>query len=124
MSREFFTRYFSDDAVKSPESLLKAVRRFQAEAMRIFSTFGEAYRSLNEDGQLALHLEPLANRSLDRYRNRRPWDAIETIPEERLADLGYISAARARQEAEERQDLAEFLLDLAGKIDSRGEDSS
>jgi hypothetical protein len=72
MSREFFTRYFSDDAVKSPESLLKAVRRFQAEAMRIFSTFGEAYRSLSEVGRLGLHLEPLANRCLDRYRNRRP----------------------------------------------------
>jgi transcriptional regulator with XRE-family HTH domain len=120
MSREFFTRYFSDDAVKSPESLLKSVRRFQAEAIRIFSTFGEAYRSLNEDGRLGFYLEPLASRSLDWYRNRRPWDVIETIPEERLPDLGYISAARARQEAEERRELADFLLDLADKIESEG----
>jgi transcriptional regulator with XRE-family HTH domain len=120
MSREFFTRYFSDDAVKSLESLLKSVRRFQAEAIRIFSTFGEAYRGLNEDGRLDLYLEPLASRSLDQYRNRRPWDAIETIPEDRLPDLGYISAARARQEAEERRELSDFLLDLASKIESEG----
>ena len=54
-----------------PESLLKSVRRFQAEAIRVFSTFSEAYRRLNEKGRLDSCLEPLAPKSLDRYRNRQ-----------------------------------------------------
>src|SRR5436190_1605530 len=109
MTEEFFGRYFSEDATKSPGSLAKAVRKFQTEAIRLFSTFGEAYGKLNEPGGLARHLEPLKQRSLDQYRNRRPWDVVEIIPQERLADLGYISAALARQESDERSVLADFL---------------
>lgn len=120
MSHEFFTKYFSDDAIKSPESFMRAVRRFQSDAIRIFSTFSEAYRSLNMEGRLSLHLEPLAPHSLDRYRNRRVWDAVEIIPEDRLPDLGYISAGRARQEAEERRELSDALVQLATKVETEG----
>lgn len=120
MSEAFFGRYFSDDAAKSPASLALAVRRFQAEAIRLFSTFGEAYDKLNEADRLEHHLGPLKPRSLDQYRNRRPWDLIEVIPQDRLADLGYISAARARQESDERRLLVEFLDELASKVDGEG----
>jgi transcriptional regulator with XRE-family HTH domain len=118
MTEEFFSRYFSEDATKSPASLAKAVRKFQAEAIRLFSTFGEAYDRLNEPGRLVKHLEPLKHRTLDHYRNRRPWDVIETISQERLPDLGYISAARARQESGERTMVSEFLKALADKVDT------
>lgn len=120
MSKPFFDRYFSEDATKSPKSLFTAVRRFQSEAIRVFSTFGEAYLRLNEQGKLIDYLEPLKLRSLDHYRNRRPWDVIEVIPRDRLSDLGYISAARARQESDERQLLAEFLSELATKVQADG----
>jgi hypothetical protein len=45
---------------------------------------------------------------------------VETISDERLADLGYISAARVQKEQEERIYLAEFLEELALKIASQG----
>lgn len=120
MTEEFFGRYFSEEATKSPSSLARAVRAFQTEAIRLFSTFGEAYERLNESGGLTRYLSPLAARSLDQYRNRRPWDVIEVIPRERLADLGYISAAKARQESDERRLLSEFLSELADQIDTKG----
>jgi transcriptional regulator with XRE-family HTH domain len=120
MSEQFFTRYFNEDATKSTASLLLAVQRFQTEAIRLFSTFGEAYGRLNEPGALDEHLLPLAVRRIDSYRNRRAWDAVEVIPADRLSDLGYISAARARQESEERQMLADFLVELADKISKDG----
>lgn len=120
MTEGFFLRYFSEDATKSPASLARGVRRFQAEAIRLFSTFGEAYQRLNEPNGLARHLVALSTRTLDSYRNRRPWDIIEVIPQERLPDLGYISAARARQESEERRLLADFLNELAEKVRAEG----
>jgi hypothetical protein len=120
MTEEFFNRYFSEDATKSPQSLAGAVRRFQTEAIRLFSTFGEAYERLNEPSRLMNHLAPLLHHSLDQYRNRRPWDAIEVIPKERLSDLGYISAARARQESDERRMLADFLNELADRVQVQG----
>jgi len=120
MSEAFFAKYFNEDATKSPASFMQSVQRFQAVAIRLFSTFAEAYSRLNEPNQLETHLRPLELRKIDAYRNRRPWDIIETISAERLPDLGYISAARARQESEERQLLAEFLEELATKIDQQG----
>jgi hypothetical protein len=80
----------------------------------------EAYERLNEPGRLISHLTPLLHHNLDQYRNRRSWDAIEVIPKERLSDLGYISAARARQESDERRLLADFLNELAGKVHLHG----
>lgn len=120
MSTEFFARYFSEDATKSTSSLMQAVRRFQAEAMRLYSTIGEAYFRLNQNGKLQAQLQPLQPRSLDSYRNRRSWDCIEAIPEQRLPDLGYISATRARQETDERRVLADFLIELAKDIEAEG----
>lgn len=120
MSEAFFNHYFNEDATKSAAALMKAVQRFQAEAIRLYSTFGEAYLRLNEPGRLAEHLAPLKTNNLDRYRNRRPWDVIETIPGSRLPDLGYISAARARQESDERKVLSDFLGELADQVADHG----
>ena len=86
----------------------------------LLNAIGEAYDRLNEPGRLMNHLTPLLHHSLDQYRNRRPWDAIEVIPKERLSDLGYISAARARQESDERRMLADFLDELADKVQAQG----
>ena len=73
MTEEFFERYFSDDATKSSQAFANAVKRYQAEAIRLFSTFGQAYVKLNEHGRLSDYRHPLQERSLDHYRNRRPW---------------------------------------------------
>lgn len=120
MAVDFFKRYFSNDATKSAHSLMAAVERYQADAIRLFPTFGEAYLEMNAAGSLSLHLSHLAPKDLNVFRRRRPWDLIERIPPERLPDLGYISAARARQEVTERQGLADFLNELAEKVGTGG----
>jgi transcriptional regulator with XRE-family HTH domain len=120
MSAAFFAKYFGEDATKSTQTLLTAVRRFQAEAIRVFSTFTEAYHRMNEPDLLDYWLAPLMPRKTDEFRGRRPWDCIETIPEEWLPDLGYISVAKARQEVKERKLLSEFLNELAMKIEAEG----
>jgi hypothetical protein len=55
----------------------------------------------------------------DRSVCRREWLERE-IPDNRLADLGYISVARVKQESTERQALRTFLEALAKTIRSKG----
>lgn len=116
MTESFFGEDTSAKTQPSLHSRSPARCRFQTEAIRLFSTFVEAYHRFNDADGLITHLGPLEHRSLNEYRNRRPWNVIEVIPQERLPDLGYISAARARQEADERRLLADFLIELAEKV--------
>jgi hypothetical protein len=121
VSVEFFSRYLGARAFGSLDALRSAVKRYQLDAIRLFSTFTEAFARLNALGQLEAVLAPLQSRSLSRYTERDDWDAqIEIIPEHRLADLGYASAPRLRQEAKERGILKLFLEDLAAGIRATG----
>lgn len=117
MSSEFFGRYFQVDATKSTDAFMQGVRKFQMEAIRLFSTFAEAYRTMNRQGELQLHRTPLRPRDVSSYHSREPWNDIEEVPEDRLPDLGYISAREARKEKNERDLLASFLRELADKVE-------
>jgi transcriptional regulator with XRE-family HTH domain len=115
-SKAFFERYLDPDAFKSREAFLTAVRRYQVDAIRLYSTLADAFERMNSARDLTEELAPLAPRADDDYRSRTPWDAITRIADDRLPDLGYISAARIRRERGERLALSTFLKDLAAKV--------
>ncbi len=113
-SRDFFNYYLGIDAFSSLEGLREAVSRFQIDAIRLYSSFSEAYVDLNTEGALDDILMPLKKKGdLSEYTNRQEMDWIDLIPEESLADLGYISAKQVRQEAAEREYLSKELTELA-----------
>jgi|ERR1044071_6548561 transcriptional regulator with XRE-family HTH domain len=120
VSEEFFKRYFKTEAFSSIASFDSAVRGYQKDAIRVFSTMRDAYRAFNQPVPLEHLLAPIHSRSLEQYSERDEWKRIVPIPDERLADLGYISAARVKQESVERQALKEFLEKLASAIRTHG----
>ena len=120
VSAGFFHRYLGADCIKSPEHFLGAVRRYQSEAIRLFSTFASAYEALNGARELEHFLSPLARRDDEIFRQRTDWSEIRVLPDDRLPDLGYISAARVRQELNERQAVSTFLRELAQSLRKEG----
>src|SRR4029077_14791740 len=93
---------------------------YQTEAVRLFSTLREAYKALNSVSGFELILNPLRKRDIRIYQSRTDWNVIEEIPDERLPDLGYISAARVKQETAERSALKNFLAELAKRLRKEG----
>lgn len=123
MSQAFFRRYFSGAAFQTIELFQKGVERFQAEAIRLFSTFGEAYRQMNAAPTLEQLLAPLAERSLDAYTDRTVWEGagrIRALPEDKLDFLGYISVAKYKGQKLRRETLARYLRELAAAIRKEG----
>jgi transcriptional regulator with XRE-family HTH domain len=120
MSRAFFDRYLGAPAFKTQEQLASAIRRYQRDAVRLFSTLAEAYETLTSVTDLKGELAVLEKRPVDRYLARTEWDRIEQIADDRLPDLGYIAAARVRQERVERNAVSKFLRDLAEAIRREG----
>lgn len=120
VTEQFFSRYLTAQAFSSIAAFERAVKRYQEDAVRLFSTLGEAYRQFNTADALVGLLAPIQPREIKRYTDRREWDDIEEIADERLADLGYISAARVKQESKERETLKRFLEDLAESIRLNG----
>lgn len=126
MSVGFFQRYFAGTAFQSVDSFAKGVLRFQSEAIRLFSTFGEAYRAMNETDRLSELLAALEPRRLDAYSERTVWenhdpargqgDRIVPLPEEKLEFLGYISVGKYRQQRRKRETLAKYLRELAAEV--------
>ena len=129
MKKEFFERYFKIDAFHSVQAFENATRRYQKEAIRLFSTFAEAYRTLNGDSDLGQLLAPLRDRDISSYTHRTVWehqdesaskDIIKKIDESRLPYLGYISAARYKQQRKKRKVLAGYLRELATEVREKG----
>ncbi|AGP32778.1 helix-turn-helix domain-containing protein [Sorangium cellulosum] len=130
MSRAFFDRYLGGTAFQSIELFDAAIRRFHEEAIRLFSTFAEAYRKMNASNNLSTILEPLAARDLSAYTDRTVWDApdpaslegnrILPIPEHKLEFLGYISAAKYKAQKRKRETLAKYLRELAKEVRAKG----
>src|SRR5258708_7141731 len=109
VSWSFFKRYLGANAFTSLNALEQKITRYQHDAVQLFSSLKEAYLVLNSVPEIHSILAPLDPRSLDSYDSRTEWDVIEEIQDERLPDLGYISAARVKKEAAERQALKTFL---------------
>lgn len=120
ISRQFFDRYFAGDAFASEEHLERAVRTFQKDAIRLHPTISEAFACFNRAIDLKTHLQPLDPVSLTEYRDRSEWTAISQIPQDCLADLGYISAIRIKSEHAERDEAARLLRSLAKGIRKEG----
>lgn len=120
ISLQFFQKYFVADVFASEETLAGCIQAYQRDAIRLHPTLAEAFNSFNDASDLASHLTPLAESPLDHYRERSEWTAITPIEQGRLADLGYISAARIRSEHAEREEAARTLRDLAREITQRG----
>jgi hypothetical protein len=116
VSQPFFDKYLTVEAFASVDAFSEPVRRFQIDAVRLFSSIERAFSRLAQTHTLDSDLRPLEPHAVDHFGNRSAWDAIEEIPEERLSDLGYISAARIKKERDERTALAAFLHELADKI--------
>lgn len=119
-SWSFFKRYLGADAFTSTHALEQKITRYQHDAVQLFSTLKEAYRDLNSTPDVQSILAPLDPRSVDPYNDRTEWEVIEEIQDERLPDLGYISAARVKKEAAERQALKTFLEGLAKTAREKG----
>lgn len=124
VSAELFSRYFGVEATKSTADLLARVRAYQADAIRLFGTFGEAYSELNREGSLEVRLAALQPIRPAAYHGRQAAPPIEEIPDANLPDLGYISAKRAQEERNERLVLADFLRELAGRVESLGKNAT
>lgn len=120
LSHAFFKRYLGPKSLNSLKAFEESLLRFQVDAIRLFSTFKAAFEAMNSDERLEDILAPLQPRSDDSYRERTEWKEVTPIADERLPDLGYISAARVRQEITERQAVSRFLRDLAHDIRARG----
>jgi transcriptional regulator with XRE-family HTH domain len=114
-SAEFFGHYLGADAFRALATFAEAVVEYQKDAIRLFSTFSDAFRVLN-DGELHRHLEPLQPLPDAKYRARSDWTGIQRIEDAQLPMLGYISASEREKAAREREYVAEFLRNLAGKV--------
>ena len=123
VSRAFFQRYFTADSFRTSETFLAAVRRYQKDAIRLYSTLRDAYLALATTDDIDTLLAPLQKRDDEAYRKRTEWDRIEEIPEERLPDLGYIAAELVRREHSERTVIANFLRELATGIREHGHEA-
>ncbi|MGE0790080.1 MAG: helix-turn-helix domain-containing protein [Sandaracinaceae bacterium] len=119
-SLAFFKRFLRAEAFTSVDAFAARVEDYQAQAIRLYSSFAAAYEHLGASDRLDDALAPLRGRDDGPYRARTEWSAIEEIPDERLPDLGYISAARVRKEQAERTMVASFLVELADKIEVSG----
>ena len=121
LSRALFERYLTPIAFGSIASFQQKIVAYQTEAVRLFSSLREAFDRLNGAGQSLPHLlAPLSPKDLSRYHARADWDGIEQIGPERLPDLGYVSAAIARQESAERATVQAFLENFAADVRASG----
>ena len=123
VSRAFFQRYFTADSFRTSAKFLAAVRRYQKDAIRLYSTLRGAYLALATTDDIDTLLAPLQKRDEEAYRTRTEWDRIAEIPEERLPDLGYIAAELVRREHSERTVIDSFLRELATGIREHGHEA-
>jgi len=128
MTRPFFDHYFGGAAFQTVDSFQKAIVKYQAEAIRLFSTFGEAYRRLNATADIGAILAPLKARDVHHYSERTVWEKVDApgmnriskIEDARLPYLGYISVETYRKQRAKRELLAKYLRELAESVRKGG----
>jgi hypothetical protein len=113
VSKSFFKLYLRHETFGSLDFFEKRIDKYQHDAIQLFSTLREAYRAFNSAQDVETVLAPLKPRDVESYRNRTKWKVIEEIPEERLPDLGYVSATLVAKETKERLVIQIFLENLA-----------
>lgn len=117
-SKYFFTHYlFQNKAFSNLENFHFAVKIYQKDAIRIFSTFALAYEELNKsEKSLNFFLEQLKEKDLSSYEDRNQWTSIINIEDKHLPYLGYIAAEKVAEEEKERLKLKEHLQNIIDKI--------
>jgi deoxyuridine 5'-triphosphate nucleotidohydrolase len=120
VSRPFFQRYLGAAAFASVDAFRDAVKRYQKDAMRLFSSFAQAFGTLAGADDLDARLAALGVRDLNSLMRRPSWDVIEKIADEDLPNLGYVVASQVRSEQRERTLLRNDLIRLADSIDKEG----
>lgn len=116
----FFARYFNADSFRTEQSFRNAVATYQRDAIRLYSTFRDAYIRMATAKEPSALLAPLAPRNDEAFRRRTEWSKISALEEDRLADLGYIAVERVRKESAERTAIRNYLLELAKDIRAEG----
>ncbi len=118
-SQMFFSEFLGADAFTSVGDFAEAVLDYQKKAIRLFSTFADAFDCLNGP-DLNEYLKTLAPRDLSLYRNRAEFEEIEPIEEAQLPMLGYISATTLERRRQEREFVSEQLRKLAALVRKEG----
>ena len=113
ISFSFFKRYLGHDSFRPLSFLAEKVELYQHDAVQLFSTLREAYRVLNSVQDIETILAPLKSNGAESYASRTDWNVIEEIQNERLPDLGYVSAVLVSKETKERRAIKSFLESLA-----------
>jgi transcriptional regulator with XRE-family HTH domain len=114
VTREFFRKYLGNEQFNSLHEFEQAIKKYLADALRLFSSIQEAYEQLNS-GRLQELLKQLQVQDTAHFSQRTTWDRIENIPEEKLEVLGYIAAAKVEKEQTERNEIVAFLNDVIQK---------
>lgn len=112
-SQQFFKKYFNTNSFTSPIAFRNSVLIYQEDAVRMYSTFEDGYEKLNKATNIDQCLSAIDIKDIQGYSDRADWRIPNEITDERLPDLGYISAARVKQDNDERGTLSRFLKSLA-----------
>jgi transcriptional regulator with XRE-family HTH domain len=111
ITRSFFNRYLGSEPLNAIEKFNEAIQTYLADALRLFSSIPEAFEKLNQE-DLTEILKPLNRLKTEHYSQRTTWDRIKIIPDEELATLGYIAAAKVEKQSQERQEIVTFLNEI------------
>ncbi len=116
----FFSRYLGSQAFTSLEHFRTAVEKYLIDALRLFPNFSDAFEVLSASSDLGGVLHGILPRDITSYQARSEWKGFETIPDERLPDLGYIAARELQKEKVDREWLIKQLTELAAKLEVNG----
>jgi transcriptional regulator with XRE-family HTH domain len=115
VTKEFFERYLGNESLNSIEKFRESINNYLIDAIRLFSAIKEAYIQLNSSNIEEL-IKPLAKHDTEHFSQRTKWDRIKIIPDNKLANLGYIAAAKVEKEKKERLELIAFIDEVTKKI--------
>lgn len=110
MNSEFFNHYFKNDSILEIEQLESAVDQFIKDALWHFGSLERAYEFLSKEK----NIEEFFKRhefDTDEFKNRLPWNLVETIEPTDRGFLGYVSGQKTREENKKIND-AEIIIDL------------
>lgn len=117
VKKYFFEYYLSEQSFKEIEEFKKSVKKYQKDAIRVFSTYKLAYEELNKNLEIfKLYLKAISENDLSSYYTRNKWNCINEIDNKDLAYLGYIAAEKVKKESLERTELVNFLDELINKF--------
>lgn len=120
MIEPFYLKYFFN-GFESIDTFKDAVKKYQKDSIRVFSTFSLAYQELNKnDENFQLFIEKLEKNELNKYEDRSEWKSIENIQNSDLPYLGYIAVEQVKKGSAERKKLIEFIDDLVKNFQDEG----